>query len=492
MKTIKLNQTWRLGDALAEGGFGMVFEAEGSDGVAAVVKLIPKFPGAARELLFEELSGLPNIVPILDSGEWEEAYALVMPRAEKSLRQHQEEAGGKLPGEEAVTVLSDIAEALASLHPGVVHRDLKPENVLLYQGHWCIADFGIARYAEATTEPDTRKYAMTPAYAAPEQWRSERATTATDIYAFGVIAFELLQGDLPFPGPDLREQHLKQPAPELSDYPAPLAALVAECLLKPPAGRPSPSNILARLRHSQRAPSPASARLQAINRQVVEKRGREAAQMSASQSREEIRRELFVGSQQSFGRIVKALQDRVLEDAPSADVSTTGGALEVRLGNGVLTIDTLKMAPADCLAAFDYHPPFDVVAYSSIIARKPRDPYDYEGRAHSLWYCDAHEEGAYRWFELAFMVHPGIAERYTIDPFSLPPTDDEAAKALTPTMTVRQVAWQPIPIDQGEEDTFIERWLGWFAAAADGSLSHPRTMPENSGGSFRPPRRRQQ
>jgi serine/threonine-protein kinase len=171
MATIALRQSWKVGSPLASGGFGKVLEAKADDGTAAVVKLVPKVPGAARELLFEELFGLRSIIPILDSGEWQDYYVLVMPRAEKSLRQRLNEAGGKLSIEETVTVLIDVVAALVSLNASIVHRDLEPENILLYKGHWCLADFGIARYAEATTAPDTRKYAMTPPYAAPEQWR---------------------------------------------------------------------------------------------------------------------------------------------------------------------------------------------------------------------------------------------------------------------------------------------------------------------------------
>ena len=108
MGTIDLNRAWQLGDELASGGFGHVYEAEADDGSAAVVKLVPKAPGASRELLFEELSGLSNIIPILDSGEWQDYYVLVMPRAEKSLRLHLADAGGKLPVEEAVPVLTSF------------------------------------------------------------------------------------------------------------------------------------------------------------------------------------------------------------------------------------------------------------------------------------------------------------------------------------------------------------------------------------------------
>lgn len=489
---IQLKQHWRLGNQLDSGGFGRVYEAKADDGSAAVVKLIPKEPGASRELLFEELSGSHNIVPILDSGEWENYYVLVMPRAEKSLRGYLEEARGRLEVNEAVAVLTDVVEALVSLQAQVVHRDLKPENVLLYQGHWCLADFGIARYAEATTAPDTRKFAMTPAYAAPEQWRGERATPATDVYALGVMAFEIIEGRLPFLGPDFRQQHLNEPPPSLSHCPPWLASIVTECLYKAAAARPTAANILVRLRGGVRPLSPTAERLQQVQKAVVEREAEEAAKISAQRSRKEARRELFEAAQQSFGKITEALKQRILEAAPRTDVSMSGGRLTLKLGVGVLVIDPVKPAPAGCLAAFDYDPPFDVIAYSTIAARRPRDRYDYEGRAHSLWFCDAHDESIYRWYELAFMVQPFVCERYTLDPFALPPTDKDAAAAFTPVMHVRQIAWQPIPFDQGGEEQFIERWLGWFAAAADGSLSHPSTMPENSGGRFRLPRRRQE
>jgi serine/threonine-protein kinase len=135
---------------------------------------------------------------VIDSGETDDAWVIVMPRAERSLRQHLDEVGAPLAVSDAVAVLSDIAAALVDLDGKVVHRDLKPENVLLLAGRWCLADFGISRYAEATTAPDAQKYALSPPYAAPERWRNERATIATDIYSTGIIAYELLSGDLPF------------------------------------------------------------------------------------------------------------------------------------------------------------------------------------------------------------------------------------------------------------------------------------------------------
>jgi serine/threonine protein kinase len=489
MENIALERLWQLGNLLDSGGFGRVYEAKADDGSAAVIKLVPKAPGASRELLFEELSGLPNVIPVLDSGEWNDYYVIVMPRADKSLRQHLEVAGGKLGFDEAISILTDVAQGLASLNAGVVHRDLKPENVLFYQDHWCLTDFGIARYAEATTAPDTHKLSMTPPYAAPEQWRGERATYSTDVYAFGIMAYELLQGKCPFLGPespDFREQHLNQPPPAVSGCPPSFASLVNECLFKAQTARPTPANILARLQAAQRPASPAIGRLQAVNKAIVEKEGAQQALISAQQSQEALRRELFSAAEQSFNVLREALKQRILEAAPATNVSEARG-LTLRLGDGALIIDPIQPAPADCLSYYGDAPPFDVITYTAVAVRKPRDQWNYEGRAHSMWFCDAHDEGIYRWFELAFMVRPGIPEGYTLDPFALPPTKEDAVGAFAPAITTRQIAWKPIPFDQGNEEQFFERWLTWFAAAVDGSLSKPSHMPEESGGKFRQP-----
>ena len=232
--------TWILGERIGGGGFGQVYAARSSDCEAAAAKLVLKVPGANRELLFVDLGQVRNVVPIIDMGETEDKWVLVMPRAEKSLRQHLDEAAGALSVHDAVPILSDVAAALVDLDGEVVHRDLKPENILLLDGHWCLADFGISRYAEATTAPDTRKHALTPAYAAPERWREARATTATDVYSLGVIAYELLCDSRPFPGPephDFRDQHLHtEPAP-INTVPTAFAALIEECLYKSPEAR---------------------------------------------------------------------------------------------------------------------------------------------------------------------------------------------------------------------------------------------------------------
>lgn len=488
-ETIELRGKWKIGQEIVRGGFGKIFETEDENGSQAVIKLVPKDPGASRELLFESISSYSNIIPILDSGEWRDYYVLVMPRAEKSLRQHLHETEGKLTTNESLSILIDVAVALASLQRDVVHRDLKPDNILLYQGHWCLADFGIARYAEATTATDTRKYAFSPPYAAPEQWRTERATPATDIYAFGVIAFELFQGHRPFPGPDssdYREQHLHQAPPSLAGCSPSIAALITQCLIKHQQARPTPANILERLYNSQQPSSPGAAQLQVANQMIVDKQAQAAAIASAQKSTEELRAELFNIAGQSLKVILERLIKQTLDAAPSAIVTQSPGLI-IQLGEGRLSIDPIKPTPPECLAAFGGPPAFDVIAHTAITVHKPRDRYQYEGRSHSLWFCDAYEKDVYRWFETAFMIMPLIPAISNINPFALSPTNEDAAEAFSPTMAERQVAWEPLPFDQGNDEQFIERWLGWFAGAVSGTLHNPPSMPENFGGRHRRP-----
>ena len=136
MVTVKLEQhAWEVGDELGAGGYGSVREAR-RDGVErAVAKFVPIEPGAQRELMIGTSTDLPHIVPVLDSGEDDGMYVLIMPRAEYSLRQYITD--NVLSFEEKIAILSDVAHGLKEIQQaGLVHRDLKPENVLYTDGVW--------------------------------------------------------------------------------------------------------------------------------------------------------------------------------------------------------------------------------------------------------------------------------------------------------------------------------------------------------------------
>ena len=468
---ITLERTWRIGPQLGEGGFARVFLAHNEDGEPAVVKLVPKEPGTQREMLFVNLEGVSNVMPILDSGESEDFWVLVMPKADMSLRDHLDEANGATLNE-ALSVLIDIAEALVAVEArGVVHRDIKPENVLLLDGRWHIADFGIARYAEATTASDTLKLAKSRPYAAPEQWREERATSATDVYALGVIAHELLAGEWPFGGPDFRRQHLEDNAPAIAGIPDRLRSLVAECLYKAPGARPRPENLVPRLQDSLRPTSPAGSRLQQANTLAVERQAEDSRQRSAIQAEAERRRALYADAEQALENILALLDRRIKDDASAVDTRQDVSGMTWKLNAGSMSVDFRKRVEP----GKDQPLPFDVIAHTQIAAYMSADRRGYAGRSHSLWFCDAQEQGVFRWFETAFMTL-GSEDGYA--PFAMTPDSRDAAIALSSTMHVYQAAWPFTPIDQGGEDEFIERWIGWFGDAAQGQLRYPNRLPE--------------
>jgi serine/threonine-protein kinase len=479
MAIIKLARTWTLGERIGSGGFGTVYAAE-AESERAVIKLIPKSPGADRELLFVDVRQARNVVPIIDSGEFEGSWALVMPRATKSLRQHLEGLAKPLELPDTVAILTDIATALIDIDSRIVHRDLKPENILLLNGSWSLADFGVSRYAEASTAPDTQKYALSPPYAAPERWRNERATSATDVYSFGVIAFELLTGFYPFKGPTIegfREQHLHIEAPEIAGAPTALRAIIRECLYKAAGARPTGANVLARLqRIGKEQPLAGAAKLQSANLSEVGRRSESERKRSEDRSFAEQRAELVRSGQQSLKTIQDELLTAIKQAAPAAKE-----AVGKRSGRA-LTLGSAQIEFFDAVPSghnpWDWEAPsFDVVAHSGLIVRIPRDRYDYEGRSHALWFCDAQVAGRYQWFELAFMMSPMIARTTVIRPFALEPGKD-AAKALWVGMAETQLAWPLMSVTIGELDEFIDRWMGWFADGADGRLQSPSTMPE--------------
>jgi len=471
-RVLSLRQQWCVGEQVGSGGFGRVHVVE-SEGVAPhVAKFIPKDPGADRELLFPQFPGIRNVVPVADTGEWEAYWIIVMPKAEMSLADLLSDAGGPLPEGQATPILLDIAEALASMKDHVVHRDVKPANILFLDGRWRFADFGISRYAEATPAKNTRKFAWTFPYAAPERWREERATSATDVYAFGCVAYRLLAGYPPFVGPeshDYRRQHLDD-APEPIPNVAPeMASLVDECLTKAPGARPDPESILSRLKRAGGSQTEAARRLQEANSQVVRQQVERASIESAAQSERERKRGLREAAEKSLMRIVTMLDDQIrMASKSTADRPSTDG-WQASLGRATLIVAAVSSADAVFAARGDVE--WEVLASSAITLRTPRDRYGHQGMAYSLWYLRRSTDDAYRWFELAFKTLALARPRRnrTIEPFSLRPQEDDAQIALSSTMHTIDVEQHPIPIDQGAEEKFVERWISRLADAATGA-----------------------
>src|SRR5512140_1334914 len=152
---------------------------------------------------------------------------------------------GRLPLHVAGLLLSHAAEGLQHAHDrGVVHRDVKPANVLIDRdGRAVVSDFGIARRDNAPRTTDTGLVVGTWAYMSPEQRSAEHITPATDQYAFGVMAFEVLTGQLPFRGApgEMMRAHMVDPVPSLRalrpDVPLQVETLVRRMMAKAPGDR---------------------------------------------------------------------------------------------------------------------------------------------------------------------------------------------------------------------------------------------------------------
>jgi TolB-like protein/Flp pilus assembly protein TadD/tRNA A-37 threonylcarbamoyl transferase component Bud32 len=231
----------------------------------------------------------PHILPLFDSGEAGGFLFYVMPYIEgESLRAKL--ARGELPVAESAKVLRDIVDALSYAHQhGVVHRDIKPDNVLLSGRHALVTDFGVAKaVSEATGRQalTTAGVALgTPMYMAPEQAVADPHVDArADLYAVGVIAYEMLTGKPPFAGPTAQAvlaAHVTEPARPITavrqSVPAPLAQLVMQCLEKRPADRPVSAEALLPVLETLATPSggitpTATAPVRALSGQTVSRR----------------------------------------------------------------------------------------------------------------------------------------------------------------------------------------------------------------------------
>jgi len=203
----------------------------------------------------------PHILPLLDSGQADGFFYYVMPSVEGESLRDRLARHGELPIHDAVKILVEVVDALAYAHAhGVVHRDIKPDNVLLSGRHALVMDFGVAKAlsdASAGSRVTTAGVALgTPAYMAPEQAAADpHIDHRADLYAVGVLGYELVTGGPPFVGKTASEvlaaQVTRRPEPlqaRRPACPAALAHIVMKCLEKRPADRwQSADELLAQL-----------------------------------------------------------------------------------------------------------------------------------------------------------------------------------------------------------------------------------------------------
>ena len=268
MKTRKglvLEGRYELLRLIATGGMGQVWEGRDlelerpvaikvlREEYAGEEGYLKRFRAEARHtaaLTHDAIAGL------YDYGELDGRAYIVMELVQgRPLSDIIEENPDGLPPGRVLTVVRELAKALDAAHvKGVVHRDVKPENVLIDERNdWAlkITDFGIARSHEQAKLTKTGLVMGTAQYLSPEQAMGKQATSLSDIYALGIVAYEMLVGSRPFTGTsqvEIAMAQVKQQPPDLPDHiDSHVRKLVMTMLAKAPANRPRSAAVVARI-----------------------------------------------------------------------------------------------------------------------------------------------------------------------------------------------------------------------------------------------------
>ena len=201
---------------------------------------------------------------------------------------------------------------------------------------------------------------------------------------------------------------------------------------------------------------------------------------SERRSTAQTRSDLAQAGRAIFVQLSAEVLDAITSAAPSASAgSPVRGGWQLELGSAKLNVVQPEDLVTNDWGGWD-PPAFDVVLSTEINLRVPPNPSEYEGRSHSLWYCDAERDGEYAWYETAFMISAMIARRGRQNPFALPP-GEESAKALWSGIAEFQIAWPFTRLTIRDMGDFIDRWAGWLGAASQGHLAYPSRMPERDG-----------
>ena len=239
-------------------GFSTFAARSAEDGSSVEIKTLPiDALGGSAPLSESELETRwiqhPNIVPIIAAGSEGNTFFWISPEIEGRTLRTRLSRGGKMDLRDSLTVLRDVSAGLTHAHlHGIVHGGLTPDSVIISGGSALVADLGVAEAFTALRRSHSTERMTTPTrgeplrYASPEQASGTKADTRADVYAWGVIAYELLGGRHPFAGRttprEMMAAHSDEEPPALAmsgvDVPQGITRLIMRCLSKNPAQRP--------------------------------------------------------------------------------------------------------------------------------------------------------------------------------------------------------------------------------------------------------------
>jgi len=488
----------------APGGFGAVFLGADEHGNLVAVKRLhlSAEEHAGREMqIAEYLTGHehPHVIPIYAAGKDEITghYFIVMAKAEKSLHDLIAESS-PLPEQDVIGILAAIATGLAEIGE-LIHRDLKPANLLLHNGIWKLADLGLARFVEAATGSNSMKDFLSAPYAAPEQWRGERASKATDVYALGCILYALVTRRPPFSGPDqpdYSEQHQFLNPPDLPNVSPGLRLLAVTCLAKPPEGRPSVESVRAQidLMRSPRLLSPAEALADAAAA-VAERESRQEAERLQRRRVEDNRHAVAGEACKQLAHMFDELFRAVLSRAPNAKRLPAEDQPSPKMLKGMFERKGLVLGEAWLIVdiPYPYLQPgalatgWDMLVGGVIQVVPSYTPADIQ-RSANLWFGNTGTGTSYRWWEAGYMLttdafqwHLSKRSDHAVAPFAVEEPNQclgGARYGLESLIADYQLAYNPRPIDGEHFNDWCGRWTHWFAKLALGKLTPPTRLPE--------------
>jgi serine/threonine protein kinase len=485
MRKIQLvNNEWYFDESRQigpSGGFGTVFSGIDSDGTKVAVKRlhIDAAQAAHRELDIADFflgKKYKHIIPILDAGQDANSndYFVVMPVAERSL-QDLIDKQGPVNEQEAINIGLQVVRGLIEAKE-LVHRDLKPGNILFHQNSWKIADFGIAKFVADSTSTETLRGFRSRQYAAPEQWKEERPSHKTDVYALGCVFHALLTGSPPFLGPDLRRQHLEEKPPVIPNIHPGFSTRISMMLRKSEGGRPDLQRVESLLSNQvdevQRDADPSALSLAA--RKIAEAQAVEEVEKERELQLIAQREQLASQGLEIFDELFQDLYKRLADEAPMIEGLIAKGSpiKQIRLGTAIMEASLLytgKPVPLDAFAYSDWN-----VILGATLKLYQKTPKYVWGA--NLWYADlAAGSENYRWWETAYMTTGKAAsfQPIALDKFK------QADIAASNIAGAFQFAYDPRPIDDEEFEGFYKRWSEWLAKASGGKLEYPRYLPLN-------------
>lgn len=246
---------YEIGPHMGGGVFGDVFRAkENLSGKTFALKILKREwlsdPEAVarfrREATLLSRLSHPNIVRVHNFGRYGESFFMAMDLLEGETLEEVINKRGPMEAHEALAVIIPVLSGLAAVHQtGAVHRDVKPGNIKVLGDRVVVFDFGIAHVGDMTKLTVSGEFLGTPGYASPEQARGRLPTSASDVYAAGVILYEMLTGRLPHEDEStyglLQKIASKPPRPitRRRDLPEAIPAILNRMLAKDPAERPS-------------------------------------------------------------------------------------------------------------------------------------------------------------------------------------------------------------------------------------------------------------